>query len=263
MYGAAVAAVRELYPSFEEDPVQGVIKTSWHQVKFTDPGADDPKSQQVRDRAMGAGAASPGGALGYSPSLARRLNFIRFDISVVGGRPWRVRVVGKAAQMEPGNALPTELKGASAPHWLAGRTDAMVIAIHRRLKRHAEVRPDEPPPVVEPDEEVTIGGDIEPGAATTAAAIVRALHKRDYAVLRGHVADDVVWSHGAAPSADVALAMWQADPTLLTALDAAISAGCAPDGPEVACPAAPTPGKARARFGLRGGVWKLTSFVEE
>ncbi len=262
VYSATVEAVRSLYASFEEDPTTGIIKTSWHQVKYSDPGADDPKSNQVRDRAAGVGNASPtGGSLGYSPSLARKMNFIRFDVTVAGGRPWRVRVIGTASQMEPGNALPSELKGANAPHWLAGRTDAMVVAIHRKLKKYAIVAKDEPPPVVVV-EEVTVGGDIEVGARGAAAEVLRALHKRDYAALRAQVAADVVWSLGAAPGIDVAMAMWQADPTTLVALDGAISAGCGPDRTEVVCPAAPAPNAVRARFGLRGGAWKLISFVD-
>jgi hypothetical protein len=263
VYGATVEAVRSLYPSFEEDPTVGIIKTSWHQVKYTDPGADDPKSTQTRDRAAGVGTASPNsGALGYSPSLARKINFIRFDIAVVGGRPWRVRVIGRASQMEPGNALPTELRGASAPHWLGGRTDAMVVAIHRRLKKYAQIRPDDPPPAAEVIEDVVIGGELDDGARTAAAEIVRALRKRDYAALRAQVAADVVWSLGAAPGVDVAMAMWQADPTVLAALEAAIEGGCGAVGTDVSCPAAPAPGKLHARFAARGTAWKLVAFVE-
>lgn len=261
VYSATVEAIRELYPSFDENPVTGIIKTAWHQVKYSDPGADDPKSSQIADRAMGAGNSSPGGALGYNPSLARKLNFIRFDVNVGGGRPWRVRVVGHASQMVPGNALPVELRGADAPHWLAGRTDAVIVAIHRRLKKYAIIRADQAP-VAETVEEIAIGGDIETGARDAAAEVMRALHKRDYAALRGQVADDVVWSLGAAPGADVALAMWQADPTLLAALEGAIEAGCASDGAEVMCPATPAPGAVRVRFGQRAGAWKLVSFVE-
>lgn len=262
VYSAAVGAVRSLYPSYEEDPVKGVIKTSWHQVKYSDPGADDPKGQQNADQTLGVGNSSPtNSSLGYSPSLAHRLNFIRFDITVTGGRPWRVRVRGSASQMEPGNALPTEFKGANVPHWLGGRTDALVVAIHRRLKRYAVVVPDEVK-AVEVVEAVEVDGDIEPGARTAVTEVMRALHKRDYAALRTQVADDVVWSLGAPPGAEVALAMWQADPTTLAALETAIKAGCGKDGAEVMCPAAPAPHAVRARFAPRGGVWKLVAFVE-
>lgn len=262
VYSAAVEAVRELYPSFEDNPTTGVIKTSWHQVKYSDPGADDPKSNQVRDRAVGAGDASPSGSqLGYTPSLARKINFIRFDVTVAGGRPWRVRVLGSASQMEPGNAVPSPLKGANAPHWLNGRTDALTVAIYRKLKRYAKVLP-EAPVEVEVVDDVAIAGELPDGARATAVEVMRALHKRDYAALRAQVADDVVWSLGAAPGADVALAMWQADPTTLVALEAAIDAGCATDGAEVSCPGTAPANGVRARFGQRGGKWKLVAFIE-
>jgi hypothetical protein len=72
-----------------------------------------------------------------------------------------------------------------------------------------------------------------------------------------------VWSRGAAPGAELALAMWQADPTILAALDAAVRAGCGGGTDAVVCPAAATPGQPRARLGLRAGAWKLIGFVED
>lgn len=265
VYSAAVESVRSLYPTFDENARTGVIKTAWHQVKFSDPGADDPKTAQVADRAAGAGINSPtgAGALGGNPSLARRMFFVRFNVVVAGGRPWRVRVTGTASELRPGDALPTELRGEATPHWLAGRTDALVIAIHRKLKEHAIPAPEAPPEVVAAPLAVDVGGEIPAGARAVAVEIARALNKRDHAALRLQVADDVVWSRGAAPGAELALAMWQADPTLQAALDAAVRAGCAGDDVEVVCPAAPTPGKARAHLGQRAGVWKLTAFVED
>ncbi|MBK7072304.1 MAG: hypothetical protein IPH44_08360 [Myxococcales bacterium] len=260
VYSAAVEAVRSLYPTFEENPTNGVIKTAWHQVKFSDPNADDPKSTQVADRAAGVGSASPNPAgLGYNPSFARRMYFIKFSVVVAGIRPFRVRVVGSASELRPGDALPTELKGEAVPHWLAGRTDELIVKIYRRLKKHAVAAPEEK---VAPEEleAVVVDGDIPVGAQEAAADVVRALHKRDYAALRAQVADDVVWSRGAAPGADVAMAMWQADPTVLAALEAAITAGCHGDGEQVVCPASGA--AAHAEFRLRGGVWKLTAFVD-
>ena len=270
VYSAVVEAVRELYPNFDDDPSAGVVKTAWHQVKYSDPGADDPKSVQSRDRTAGVGASSPGNGLAYNPSLARRTNFIRFDVTVAGGRPWRVRVVGKASELEPGNALPTEMRGGNTPHWLGGRTDALVIAIHRRLKAYAKKAPNVVVDV-EPDDEkaIEVKGDVPDGARAAAVAVLAALNQRDYTALRANVADDVVWSLGAAPGADAALVMWQADPGVFTAMQQAITAGCAKDGTEVVCPAgAPAEDLAGApasrwvaRFGERGGGWKLISFV--
>lgn len=261
VFSAAVAAVRELYPRLDEDAATGVIKTAWHQVKFSDPGADDPKSVQARDQTAGVGTASPNTGLGYNPSLARRLTFIRFDVTVAGGRPWRIRVVGTASQLEPGNALPTELKGAARPHWLAGRTDALTVAIHRRLKSHARRAPtvvDDAPEEAPP---ATIAGDIPDGARATAQAIVRALEHRDHAGLRAQCADDVVWSLGAAPGVDGAMAMWQADPGVFAQMLAAIAAGCASAGADVVCPATAPRGAWQLRLARRGAAWKLAAFV--
>jgi hypothetical protein len=261
VFSAAVAAVRELYPRVEEDPATGVIKTAWHQVKYNDPGADDPKSVQSRDQTAGVGVASPGGALGYNPSLARRVSFIRFDVHVAGGRPWRVRVVGTASQLEPGNALPTELRGASKPHWLPGRVDALTIAIHRRLRKYAQPAPVQVEIVEEEAPKAQIGGDIPDGARATAQAVVAALETRDYAALRATCAADVVWSLGAAPGVDGAMAMWQADPGVFTQMQKAIAAGCVKDGEDVVCPAGAPRGAWQLRLAQRGGAWKLAAFV--
>jgi hypothetical protein len=261
VFSAAVAATRELYPRVEEDPVTGVIKTAWHQVKYNDPGADDPKSVQSRDQTAGVGASSPGGALGYNPSLARRVNFIRFDVHVAGGRPWRVRVIGTASQLEPGNALPTELRGANKPHWLPGRVDALTVAIHKRLKKYAQAAPVHVEVVEEEAPRAKVGGDIPDGARETAQAVVAAIDTRDYAALRATCADDVVWSLGAAPGVDGAMAMWQADPGVFAQMKKAITAGCEKDGADVVCPVGAPRGAWQLRLALRGSAWKLAAFV--
>lgn len=261
VYSAAVSATRALYPTLDEDPTTGTIKTAWHQVKYTDPGGDDPKSVQARDRTANSGAASPQSGLGYNPSLARRITFIRFDVHVTGGRPWRVRVVGTASELEPGNALPTELRGQAKPHWLAGRNDALVVAIYRKLKNHAT-----PAPVIveeEPEElpKAAVGGDIPEGARAAAQAVVAAIDTRDYASLRRLCTDDVVWSLGAAPGVDGAMAMWQADPTTFVQMRAAVTAGCARAGADVVCPGTAARGAWQVRLTDRRG-WRLAGFVQ-
>ena len=264
VYSAAVASVRALYPDYKDDPAAGKISTVWHQVKYTDPGADDPKSQQVADRASGVNATGAAGQYGAGPSSARRTNFIRFDVTVTGGRPWRVRVRGSASQLVPGNALPSELRGADEPHWLGGRTDELVVAIHRRLKKYAMVAPVEVEAVrVDVAPVTTVGGDIPEGARAAALAVVAAIRLRDPATLRTHLAADVRWSLGAAPGVDGAMAMWQADPGALTTMAAAIEAGCGQVDAEVQCPAAPAPGAYRVRLGERRGGWRLTAFVTD
>ena len=265
VYSAAVAAVRDLYPDYHDDPGAGRISTSWHQVKYTDPGADDPKTQQVADRAAGNNATTPGagGQYGINPNYVRKTSFIRFDVTVAGGRPWRIKVKGAASQLEPGNALPTELRGADEPHWLGGRTDELVIKIHRRLKQYAMKAPVEVEAVeVEAAPAATIAGDIPEGARATAIAVVASIRLRDPAALRTQLADDVRWSLGAPPGVDGAMAMWQADPSALAAMASAIEAGCATVGTDVQCPAAPAAGGWRVRFAERRGSWRLTAFVD-
>lgn len=263
VYSSVVRAVRELYPEFRDDPAAGRVSTVWHQVKYIDPGADDPKSQAMADRAQNpTGASSGSGQVGVDPNRVRRLNFIRFDVTVTGGRPWRIKVRGAAAQLEPGNALPTELRGADEPHWLAGRTDELLVRIHRKLKPYAIKAPveveaiavDVPPPT-------TVAGDIPEPARALAVAVVTAIRLRDVAALRATLADDVVWSLGAPPGVDGALAMWQADPAALTQLAETIEAGCASAAAEVQCPPAPAAGAPRVRLAERKGGWRLTSFV--
>lgn len=268
VYSAAVASVRDLYPDYQDDPASGRIKTSWHQVKYTDPGADDPKSQAVADRAAGMDntntTAGATGQYGGVTSAVRRLNFIRFDVTVAGGRPWRVKVRGSASALDPGNALPTELHGAAEPHWLAGRTDELVVAIHRRLKRYAMKAPVEvEAEQVEAAPVATVAGDIPEGARTTATAVVASIRLRDPAALRTLLADDVRWSLGAPPGVDGAMAMWQADPSALSAMAQAIEAGCGTVDAEVQCPAAPAAGAWRVRLAARGNTWRLISFIAQ
>jgi len=259
VYSETLEAVRGLYPALDEDPARGVISTVWHQVQFSST-QDDNRAQ---DRAMGAGNGNT--MVGTQPRAGKR-TFVRFDVTVAGGRPWRVRVVGKASEWEAGNAQPTVLKGAAKPQWLPGRIDALTVAISRRLRKYAIPIEEE---VVVEDEGPTIDkamfGDVPPGAADVAAAIVLAIDNRAPAGIRAVLADDVVWDLGAPGDADTAMAMWQADPATLEALKSVLSKGCRADGDVVTCPpaATETPGYLdwRVTIERRGEAWKLTSFV--
>ena len=133
--------------------------------------------------------------------LAYKRYFIRFDVSVVGGRPWRVKVVGHASEWEPGNALPTELHGAgAAARGSTGRTDALQVAIYKRIKPYAipmkeeaaRRQPEDDLPKTDPK----AFANVPPAAAKRLAALKDALVRRDYAALRAQLADDVVWSLG-------------------------------------------------------------------
>ena len=204
--------------------------------------------------------------MGVPTRLAYKRYFIRFDVRVDGGRPWRVKVVGHASEWEPGAALPVELRGPSKPHWLEGRTDALTLAIYKRIKPYAVPMKEK---VEDPkQEEVVVKTDPKlfkgvPGpAAAQLAQIKDALIKRDAGALRAFLADDVVWNLGAPPGADVALATWQADTEALDAMAKLIGEGCGAADKALACPAAePKRGTYQLKLEQRAGAWKITSFV--
>jgi hypothetical protein len=267
VYSETVTAVQELYPELTENPATGVIRTAWHQVSYSSSAA----GARPEDNPATTGAATTAGSGAFTPpaSSLNTKNFIRFDVVVAGGRPWHIRVTARASEWVAGNSEATELTGAATPHWLAGRRDALIVAIYRRLKEYA-VHIDEAPvedtgPAV-PDVDPSTFGDIPKGAEQVAAGIVKAIDARDVGAIRPLVADDVEYSLGADGDADTAMATWQADPVAIENLEKVLRAGCRGDDKAVTCPpeATESPGYVgwRATIEPRGDSWKLTSFVE-
>jgi len=267
VYTAALEVTRQNYPNLEEAPGRGSIKTAWHQVSYAN-NQDDLANQQTLANAQGLGAGSPASAnqaaAGMPTRLAYKRYFVRFDVTVAGGRPWRLKVVGHAAEWEPGAALPTELHGPARPQWLDGRTDSLLYAIYKRVKPYAI-----------PMKEAEAAGDdtkradpaafkdVPPGAAKRLAALKDALGDRDYTALRAQVADDVVWSLGGGAGIDGAMALWQADPEPLDAMGKLLAAGCGGDATKVTCPAgSPVPATYQLTLEMRGDAWRVTSFVK-
>jgi hypothetical protein len=265
VYSAALDATRETYPNIEDAPGRGAIKTAWHQVTYAN-NQDDMTNPQTLANAQGLSSqTSAGGASAGMPTrLAYKRYFIRFDISVTGGRPWRLKVVGHASEWEPGAALPTELHGPARPTWLDGRTDALVYAIYQKIKGFAVPMPENAPV----DDGVkrsdpTAFGAVPADAGKELAAIKDAIAARDYSSLRLQLADDVVWSLGGGAGADGAMAMWQADPESLDAMSKALAAGCGGDAKKVTCPVgAPAAGAYQLVIESRGPAWRITSFVK-
>jgi hypothetical protein len=275
VYTEAMSAVQKLYPNFSEDATKGVIQTSWHQVSYANTAGDDASTNgsymgnPMGNGMPGSNPVSGSTALqrGNSTQSLTQKYFVRFDVSIVGGRPWRIHVKGHAAEWVPGNAIPSEMHGANVPHWLQGRTDELTLAIYDRLKMYAHPgkpeeieKKDDAPPV-----DTSLFGKIPDDAVKAAAAIETAVERRDYDALRANVADDVTWSLGADPGIDVALATWQADPSALDALVGAMKAGCGGDDKKVVCPAAAAADGYRgwrATLEPRGKVWKLAAFVK-
>lgn len=267
VYSAALDVTRDLYPQLNDNPGPGKISTAWHQVQYGN-NQDDLSNQRTLAAGQGvqSGVGQGGRMAGVPTRLAYKRYFIRFDVSVIGGRPWRVKVVGHASEWDPGAAMPSELKGAQRPSWLDGRIDALTVAIYKRMKKFAVPMKDEPEPVsaedAVPKTDPSQFTGVPAAAAKRLAAIKDSLTKRDYSGLRAQLHDDVVWSLGGGTGADTALAMWQADPATFEAMQEVIGAGCAAQGDKkVACPGGdPQPNKYQLVLELAGD-WKVTSFV--
>ena len=278
VYNEAVAAVRKLYPNLVEDAAAGTIRTAWHVVRFNE-GQVDPTSQQSRDsqaredqstedQITGQGGPNPFG----QSNLARKTHFIRFDVAVIGGDPWRLSIHAEASRWVAGE-VPVPLKGGDEPHWLQGRIDALYVAIHRRLTKY-RVKLDtrsagnEVVEIVKPKFEPGQFGPIPPAAAEAVAAVLDAARTRDIVKLRSLMVDELTWSLGGAPGADMAAMMWQADPNVLRHLETILEAGCRSndDDTRISCP--PEYSERAGYLGYRAelaqtkpGVWRLTLFA--
>lgn len=277
VYNQVMAAVAEDYPDFvAENAGQGEIRTPWFPVGLvSEPGASPRASPGAS-----IGASGRGGVEEAPPTRF----YVRFDIQVTGGRPWRVHVRGQASAWELGQPLPEVLDGPEEPPWLQGRIDALQVAIHRRLARHAVAAGADT--AAQANQGAGAGtestaepvpahlADLPVAAARAALAVQRAAEARDLDRLAGLLHEQLTWSPGAPPDARMAVGVWRADPAVLTHLAAAIAAGCraAPRGQDagqdagqrVVCPAAAAePGFAGYRAELApapDGRWKLAAF---
>jgi hypothetical protein len=296
VYAAALDATRGLYPNLDENPGPGKIQTAWHQVQFANcAGAgstcEDTSggmgAQSVQTNGLGGGMGQSGmgnpgmmqangaggqqnmnaaSASGMPTRLAYKKYYIRFDVAVLGGRPWRVKVVGHASSWDPGAAMPTELHGADKPSWLDGRTEALQIAIWKKIQRYAVPSHDDEAEKPDADTKKTDPNSFKGvpiGAAKQLAAIKDAISKRDYASLRPVLADDVMWSLGGGVGADAAMAMWQADPTALDAMLATLGTCVSESDKRIACPGGtPAAGQWQLVLEPRDNIWKVASFVK-
>jgi hypothetical protein len=274
VYSAALEATRELYPNLDDNPGNGMIHTAWHQVQYASNMDDAAQATPVG----GTGALNGGGmngmgspagnAAGMPTHLTSKKYFVRFDISVLGGRPWKVKVVGHAKSWDVGAAEPVELHGAARPSWLSPRVDALQVEIYKKVKRYAVPMKDEETKVVVEDDtpktDPSTFKDIAPEAAKALASLKDALAKREPTGIRPSIADDVVWSLGAEPGADTAMVMWQADSDSLEQMAKLVGEACAADGDKkVRCPGGEaTPGHYQLVLEPRGNAWKVTSFVK-
>lgn len=269
VYGEALSATVQLYPHTVENAVTGLIQTAWHTVAMqtgTRQSSDSLGGSQIGSN---QGANNSVGQISGTASSDQKRFFIRFRVHVVGGKPWRIRVQGEASEWRAGD-VPMPLKGAEIPPWVKGRTDALRVAIHKRLKKFAVKVDKDIPEIKSPVvvmKEPSGFGEIPAPAKKLVATVFRAIRSRDMTTLRSSMADDLQWSLGDAGNADVALALWQADTNSLEELSKVLEAGCASgDGAiTVSCPVAYSSEANytgyRAIFEERKGVWQLTAFL--
>lgn len=271
VYGAAVQATRELYPNLDDNPGPGKISTAWHQVQYAS-NSDDMMNPRAIPNGQGMGmtrnaGVSPAASMAGMPTrLATKRYFIRFEVSVIGGRPWRVKVQGHASEWDPGAAMPVELHGVAKPAWLPARTDSLTLAIYSKIKSFAVPMKQELAKTADdelPRTDPSVFAGIPPGAAKRLAEVKDALGHRDYGALRPQLADDIAWSLGGGTGADAAMATWQADPAAFDAM-AGTLATCVADGDRrVTCPGGtPVLNSYQLVVEPRGDVWKVTSFVK-
>nr|HEX4317407.1 nuclear transport factor 2 family protein [Kofleriaceae bacterium] len=280
VYSATLDATRSLYPNIDDNPGTGRIDTAWHPVPYA---ASNDDAQNVTPTPGGAmGAGNPGGGLGggsvpTSPAagaagmgtrMAYKHYYVRFEIAILGGRPWRVKVIGHAASWDVGAAMPTELHGAARPPWLTPRTEALQVEIYKKMRKFAVPAHDEDTGSgsAAEDEIKTDPGEFKGVPADAAKALAQlkdALAKRDNDAIKPLLADDVVWGAGGAPGADTAMAMWQADPDSFDQMARLVGDACVADGAKrVKCPGGdPVPGQYQLVLEPRNGAWKVSSFL--
>lgn len=269
VYSAALEATRELYPNLDDRPAPGKIQTAWQEVQHSScaggGGADCDDIVNQRVMAQQGVAGSPAAAMAGMPTrLPYKRFFIRFDVHVFGGRPWRVKVTGRASSWAPGAAMPVELSGSERPGWLAGRTQALQLAIYRRIRKYA-IRMKDKTAAAEERRQKTDPTTIFKGVPRDAARLLvylqDALAKRDYAAIKPRLASDVLWSASGDRGADAAMATWLADPIAFDAM-ALTLAKCSGNFQRVACPAgAVAPGSYQLVLEARPGGWKIASFA--
>jgi hypothetical protein len=277
VWTAVTEELRRFQAMEVEDAINGLARTNW---RLVDRGANegtaagtDPSQTQVQQQpgqsqvtGQGAGPVSTNpGLTSYAPG-----GFYMRLMAKVKGPPWKVDIDGEAGEHRPGYAELIRYRHgvADEPAWVETRIDNTRVAIHERLKQYAvataapaAARPKAP-------EETPWGAlpDAAKGAIDVLTSVHKAARDRKAVELKPDLAPEVIWSPGAPPSAEVALAMWSADPEVLSTMARTLEGGCgyAEKEDAIVCPAgAPLdaqPGP-HAVFRRPGGEWKLVLFI--
>lgn len=265
VYSKALNVVRARYQGLVENAVRGTIRTSWHPIRIQQQGQNQSLAGQQTT------GLNPTNAFGTT-TVHQKQYFVRFDVYVLGGKPWRIRIDSYASEWEAG-AVPTVLSGANVPPWLKGRTDALYVEIYNELARYAVplkimvTSSDPKRRKVEPPKPIDLKkfGKIPAPAARSVHHIIDAAKSRDFKKLREGMADEFTWNLGATPSAKAAIVTWQADARVLERLIRVLEAGCRADdkGKKVLCPGKETAAADgySASFAVVAGQWKMTAFA--
>lgn len=264
VYTAALEETRTLYPNLDDNPRRGRISTAWHEVKMASMEEDlsGQRSVSTATGAQGSAGQSEQSA-GAQPGarFAMKRFFIRFDVTVSGGRPWRVKIAPHAASWDTGAAMPTELRGDAAPPWLTPRADALRLVIHRRIRAFA-VPYREPAPlrtVHLPSADPSRFSALPAGAAKLLADLRAAIVRRDYARLRELLPETMIWSDGGGSGADAAISVWQADPTSFATIDRCLDNCVVLGNDRAECTSSSPAGRVIAE--KRAGSWVLSEIV--
>jgi len=267
-----------------EDAIGGVARTNWRLIDRGDEGTARSSAAGVRPSQMSptsptgqTTSPSTGQTAGSTSTNPGFMNYAAGGfymrlMAKVKGPPWQVELDGEAAEHRPGYAELIRYRHgvADEPAWVPGRIDNVRVAIHDRLKQYA-VAAEAPAPAAKakPQPEETPWAAL-PDAAKGAIDVLTSVHKaardRKAAELKADLGPEVTWSPGAPPSAEVALAMWSADPDVLATMARTLEGGCGYVEKEdaIVCPAgAPIdaqPG-AHAVFRRPTGEWKLVLFI--
>jgi len=252
VWSAVTEELRKFQMLAEENAVTGLAITEWRLVERSD--SDPAKSAAGTDPAQ---TETNRATTTYVPGG----NYLRYTVRVKGP-PWKIEIDGEAGEYRPGygKIIPYRHGVADEPTWLKSRIANLRVAIHEHIRHYAVKSSEQPAEPKKPDATPWDGLPAQP----VIAAVHKAAKERSASQVREHAVPDLVWSAAAPPSADVAAAMWSADPDTLVTMAQTLEAGCGPSGDAVVCPAGASTdasGGPHAVFRRAGDAWKLVLYV--
>ncbi len=142
--------VREQYAKGAEFALEkALIKTAWHPIQLLEkeaprnPGYEPPQVTQGAEPGPGSPTTSERRSQQNWERNRRAFKqkkntryFVRFDVRLSGGGPWRIDVQGHGSEWEAG-MTPRPFKADEMPPWVAQRADSLRLAIHQRLQQYA------------------------------------------------------------------------------------------------------------------------------